>query len=333
MKKVLTVLFVLLLTLSLAACQTNGSNGGGEDEKKVYKVGIVAKDFSDAFTGWQAKLMKEKADNNYADFEATIVDCEGQIANEISKVETFLESGYDVILWQCSDEEAGVEVANKCHEAGVYLITLSNVCNDDYSYAIKSDQIQEGQAIGEYCYKYLPENANVIICRAPDGSNYGNKRTKGFTMECLDKRPDVTLLIEKPADWDRAKAMANMEDWLTAYDKIDAVICHNDSMALGCADAIEAAGKTGEIMVFGIDGLPEGCWYVSQGKLTGTVIQDAITQSDKALELAHHLVTTGEPTDDVVDRMIVIKGELVCEEYGNIDKWVEIHKESGNWQY
>ena len=328
MKKLLAVILVLVFAMSLAACGGTGGKSG-----KTYKIGIAAKDFSDAFTGWQAKLMQEKSTSDYDCFDVTIIDCEGKIEKEIATVETFLDSGCQAILWQCSDSEAGVEVANKCHEKGVYLITLSNVCNDEYSYAIKSDQVQEGAAIGEYCKEVLPQGAKVIICRAPDGSNYGNNRTLGFTQACLDVRPDVTLLEEKPADWDRAKAMANMEDWLTAYDTIDAVICHNDSMALGCADAIEAAGKTGQIMVFGIDGLPEGCWYVDQGKMTGTVIQDAITQSDKALELAYSLLSTGKPTADVVDRVVVIEGELVCKDYDNVQKWIDIHKESGNWQY
>lgn len=344
MKRILALILALVFCLGLMACSKAGTNtdpstgtntstdkpSENNNEKVTYKIGIIAKNYADAFTGWQAKLMYEKAQTDYDCFDVSIIDCEGSIEKEISAVETFIAQGCKVILWQVSDSNAALEIAETAHNAGVVLLTLSNVISDEYSYAIKSDQVQEGEIIGSYLAKVLPENANVLICRAPDGSNYGNNRTLGVTNTLFNVRSDVTLLEEKPADWDRAKAMALMEDWLTVYDQIDAVVCHNDSMALGCVEAIKNAGRLDEIMVFGIDGLPEAVWSVSNSELTGTVVQDAITQSDVALELAYKILVENTPP---ADRVTVIDGELICQANENIEKWIQIHKDSGNWTY
>lgn len=330
MRKFIAFLLVAVMCLSFVACGNDKDDDTKGDDEGTYKIGIIAKNFSDAFTGWQAKLMQEKATTDYDCFDVTIIDCEGSIEKELSAVESFVAQGCQLILWQVSDKDAAVDMANYAHEKGVTILTLSNVIEDEYSYAIKSDQVQEGEIIGSYLADRLPENAKVLICRAPDGSVYGNNRTQGVYNTLLDVRTDVELIEEKPADWDRAKAMSLMEDWLTTYSDIDAVICHNDSMALGCVEAIKAANRLDEIMVFGIDGLPEAVWSVSNGELTGTVVQDAITQSDTALEIAYQILA--EDTKPA-ERVIVINGEMISLDNNNVDKWIEIHKESGNWSY
>ena len=58
----------------------------------------------------------------------------------------------------------------------------------------------------------------------------------------LDKYPDIKVLAEQTADWDRAKAMSLMENWIQSYgDKINAVFAHNDEMGMGALQALEQA--------------------------------------------------------------------------------------------
>jgi inositol transport system substrate-binding protein len=61
-------------------------------------------------------------------------------------------------------------------------------------------------------------------------------------------------------------------------------------MALGALKAIEAAGKQDQIAVIGIDAIPDALKAVADGKMVGTVFQDAKGQGATAVDLAVDLV-------------------------------------------
>ena len=60
---------------------------------------------------------------------------------------------------------------------------------------------------------------------------------------------------------------------------IELIICNNDNMAEGCISALESAGYnngTGKtIPVFGVDATDSAKELIANGKMTGTVKQDA----------------------------------------------------------
>ena len=338
---VLTLVIAFLTACSGGTAVTSGDSTTVETNEeevqvtKTYKIGLAAKNLSDPFTAWQAQTIVDKASELYPEFDVTIVDCEGSTDKSISVVENFIAQEVDIILWQASDGTAEIDVVNQAFAAGIPVISLSNVIKDDNSYAIKSDPTTEGEIMGSYVASLLDSgeieaDANIFIMRAPDGSPTGNARTQGMMNSLFNVRDDVTLVEEKPANWDRAQAIALMEDWLTAYDDIDAVLCHNDAMALGAMEAIEAAGRIDEIKVFGIDGLPEAIYSISQGKMTGSVIQDAITQADEALLMCYQILVE-ETTPS--ERVVYVDGEMISLANDNVQKWIDIMIEADNWDY
>ena len=64
------------------------------------------------------------------------------------------------------------------------------------------------------------------------------------------------------------------------------MVAQNDAMALGAVMAIEAAGLTGKIQVFGIDATQEALDAVEAGTMSGTVFQDAKGQGEKSVDVA-----------------------------------------------
>lgn len=336
----LLVVIVLILSL-LPACAeptttlVDDTEVATEEPTKTYKIGLAAKNLSDPFTAWQAQIIVDKAKEQYPMFEFTMIDCEGSTEKSISVVENLIIQGVDIILWQNNDRDASIDVTNRAFDAGIPVVSLSNIINDERSYAIRSDPVMEGEIMGSYVASLLDSGeiqngAKMFIMRAPDGSPTGNSRSEGIMNTLFNVRTDCTLLEEKPGDWDRAKATALMEDWLTANEQIDAVLCHNDAMALGALDAIEAAGRLEEVKVLGIDGLPEAIYSISQGKMTGSVIQDAIKQAEVVLEFTYSLLV-----DEKIpaDREVFVVGEVISIKNGNVEKWIDIMKTANNWAY
>jgi len=76
---------------------------------------------------------------------------------------------------------------------------------------------------------------------------------------------------------------------------LNAILANNDNMALGAIRALEAAGRD-DVIVIGIDAIPEAKIAVKEGKMAATVLQDAAGQGGTAVEVAVRAIR-GEEQD------------------------------------
>ena len=88
------------------------------------------------------------------------------------------------------------------------------------------------------------------------------------------KHSQIKLVASQPADWDRIKALDVATNVLQRNPNIKAIYCANDTMAMGVAQAVANAGKTGKVLVVGTDGIPEARKMVEAGQMTATVAQN-----------------------------------------------------------
>ena len=327
MKKVIAILLVAIMILSLCAC-ANGTTKEVPEQNETetkYKVGLVAKNQTDQYTAWQANEILSACANDYADkFEVEMIDGGGDNAKLMAGMETFISKGVDVIFVQPLDIEALIPTIREAHEKGIIVITLSEKVADGYSTSILSSEKGMGYLLGQKAAEVLPENANVVIIEGQAGLSVVVDRTEGIKEGLASTgRSDINILVTQNANWERDKAMNYMEDWLTMYDRIDGVLSHDDIMLLGAVSAIEAAGRKDEFSFLGgIDGLPEGCTAVKEGRTTCSVAQDAPAQAKAAFEMALQTLEGGTQED------VVVETELITTE--NVDKWIDIHKAAGN---
>lgn len=124
-------------------------------------------------------------------------------------------------------------------------------------------------------------------------------RTEYSVGALTDAGVEVEELDKQRGDWDQAKGQEITANALTANgDALEVVFCNNDAMALGAAQAIEAAGRTvGEdIYLVGVDALTDALEKVVDGTMTGTVFNDHMGQAEKAAEVAN-MMLGGEATD------------------------------------
>ena len=158
----------------------------------------------------------------------------------------------------------------------------------------------------------LGGKGGVLMMHGYMGQAAQIKRDAG-AREVLAKHPEMKLLTAQTAEWDRAKAVTLMENWLQSYgDQVDAVFAQNDEMAMGALLAIERAGKKGEILVVGVDAIADALQAVKDGRLDATVFQDGVGQARSALQAAIAL-SKGE----VVKEEVFIPFQLVTKENVN----------------
>jgi len=242
-------------------------------------------------------------------------DGQGKAENQISQVENFIIQRVDAIIFNPFDRNSCAPAVDKAVAANIPIIVVnSEVTNLDKTDAyIGSDNAESGRIEMQYIADLLGGRGNIAIIRGPNGHSAEIERTKGIN-EILSKYPDIKVVFDQSGNWDRAQGMTLMENWLQSGKEIDAVVSQNDEMALGVFKAIETAKKQNDILVIGIDAIPDAIRAVEEGKLTGTVFQDARGQGAGAVEIALRVIN-GEK----VDNINYIPFQLVTKE--NLDKF------------
>ena len=114
-------------------------------------------------------------------------------------------------------------------------------------------------------------------------------RSKGF-HSVVDRYPDLKMVAQQSADFDRSKALEVLESLLQAHPNVNAVFCGNDAMAMGAYQALLAAGKASKVKVFGFDGADDVVRSIAEGKITATVMQFPKTMARSAAENADRYV-------------------------------------------
>ena len=102
--------------------------------------------------------------------------------------------------------------------------------------------------------------------------------------EVLKQFPDIKILAQQTGEWDRAKSMDLMQNWIQSYgDKINAVFAHNDEMGLGAVKALQAARLKDKVLVISVDAIKDALQSVQKGELNATVFQNANQQGAGAI--------------------------------------------------
>lgn len=312
MKKTLRSVILLVLALSMLLALTACSTSKKSDK---VKIGVTLMDFSTEFGIGLKDYMTAKADA-MGDVELTVVDAGGDAAKQLQQVETFISQKVDAIIMQPQEQEACSPAIDKAKAAGIPIINCNSLTITEPDAYVGSNDSESAEIAMTYIAEQLGGKGNVLMMHGHPGQTAEVKRTEG-AMDILAQNPDMTLLDEQTADWDRAEAMTLMENWIQAYgDQINAVFCQNDEMALGALNALVQAGKKDNVLVVGVDAIDDALQSVKDGKMDATVYQDCKGQAEGAIEAAYKLAK-GES----VEKEILIPFILVTTE--NVDEYLK----------
>jgi ribose transport system substrate-binding protein len=135
---------------------------------------------------------------------------------------------------------------------------------------IGSDNYNAGQIAGRAMLKDLGGTGQVIIIEGIPGEQNGINRETGFRATIKGK---LQVVAAQTANYERGQGFTVTQTLLTAHPDINGIFSANDTMALGAAQAVADAGKTGKIKIISIDGIQEALQDVQSGKMTATITQ------------------------------------------------------------
>lgn len=216
-----------------------------------------------------------QAEGEQQGFEVVVFDGKQDAATQVTQIEQAVAQGFDGILVEPVSKDGVVPGLVAANDAGVPIATIVQQASDQSLAAsyIGGDEVNAGHLQMAEALAAIGDSGEIAILYGPMGSDAQLARDEGY-QEVLAATPDVSVKFEDTANWVTAEALTIVENWLASGSDIKAVVAQNDGMAVGAAQAIENAGKTGEILVFGVDATADGVAAIKEGTMAGTVSQD-----------------------------------------------------------
>ncbi|MCE5221945.1 MAG: substrate-binding domain-containing protein [Clostridium sp.] len=307
------ILVIVIVTYLFTGCAAK-TNYITKYNGKI-KIGVCIYDYNDAFMSYMIKEMKDYS-QSLNNVEIEYADSQRDSNRELEQAENFISKGVDVLVVNPVDTDSTDPISDKANAAGVPIISVNNKFNNENDPVCFIDSNKKQSAIleMEYLAKKVNYKGNVAIIMGIMGQDGQRLRTQGF-HEVIAKYPDMKIVAEQAADWNRSKGRALMEIWLQSAKDINVVACENDELAIGALTAIEKAGKLGKINVGGINASPDALDYLQSGKLAVTVFPNLIGQSHAVLDNAVK-AAKGEK----VEKTIIFEDELVTPK--DADKYI-----------
>lgn len=284
MKKMQLVI-ILLAMMVLAACsmEAPGSSSeetSGGDKAEDFTIGFSISTLNNPFF----VTLSEGAEAKAKELGATlsVVDAQDNASKQASDVEDLIQQDVDMIMINPVDSEAVAAAVESANSANIPVITVdrSSAGGEVVSH-IASDNVAGGEMAGEHLLSLVGEGALVAELEGVPGSSAARERGEGFNNVAEGK---LEVSAKQTANFNRSEGLSVMENILQANPDIKGVFAHNDEMALGALEAIEASGK--DITVVGFDATDDAVKAVEEGRLAGTIAQKPEMIGEKALETA-----------------------------------------------
>lgn len=277
-------MFYLLLTTWLLLL--------GNPAQAQYRIGVSIAKVDDNFMTWVRRALEDAGKKD--DVRLQVEDAQGDVVRQLNQVHGFINQNVDAIIVLLVDTAGASNITRAATAAKIPLVYVNRRPDEQQLppgvVAVSSNDNEAGQLQMRYLAEKMGGKGNLAIILGDLVHNSTRGRTRGV-KDVLKDYPNIKVVEEQGAEWQRDKGMDLTSNWLLAGAKFDAIAANNDEMAIGAAMALQQAGKSkGEVAVMGVDGLPDGQAAIKRGLLAGSVFQNPMGQADSAMQAAVKMI-------------------------------------------
>lgn len=273
----LLLIAVVLLTVCNRPSAPPAVSSGGKP-----RVALVMKSLANEFF----KMMEDGARahqaahaNDYTLIAGGTKD-ELDVSRQVDLVEQMIAERVDAIVIAPADSKALIAVCKKAQEAGLVVINIDNQLDAAVLAQrglkipfVGPDNRKGARLAGEYLARQLKAGDKVAIIEGVPTAFNAVQRKAGF--EDALKAVGANIVSSQSGSWETAQANQVAAALITEQPDLKALLCANDSMALGAVAALKAAGKTGQVRIIGFDNISAIRQLIKDGQVLATVDQHA----------------------------------------------------------
>jgi len=254
------------------------------------------------------KTMEEGArahhDAHAAEYDLVAVGTrdEQDVGQQVRLVEQQIAAGVDAVVLAPADSKGLVPVCQKARGAGIVVVNIDNRLDAgvlaERGLAIPfvgPDNRKGARAVGERVAGRLKRGDAVGIVEGIPTAFNAIERKRGF--EDAMAAAGIVVASSQAGGWETAKANQVVAAMIGETPGLKALLCANDSMALGALAALKAAGRD-DVLVAGFDNISAVRDLVQSGRVVATADQHGDRLAVFGIEYALEVLRTHAPVAD-----------------------------------
>jgi ribose transport system substrate-binding protein len=221
----------------------------------------------------------QRANATRYDLVASGIKDEQDVAGQIRLVEQMVAEGVQALVIAPADSKALVAACKRAQDAGLVVVNIDNRLDAEIvrekglrAPFVGPDNRQGARLVGEAVARRLKRGDQVAILEGVPGAENAIARANGFHDAA--REAGLVVAASQSASWDTGKANQIASALLRENPGLKALLCSNDSMALGALAALKESGRT-DVLVAGFDNIAAVASLVREGRIAATADQHA----------------------------------------------------------
>ncbi len=317
-KRILSGTLLAVMMMIIAGCGGPADRADGTGDPDRPRIALIMKSLANEFF----LTMEEGArEHQAAHADQYVLIAEGiqdelDVNRQIQLVEQMIARQVDAIVLAPADSMALVNVCQRAMDAGIVVVNIDNKLDDDVLEErgiripfVGPDNRDGAYQAASYLAGYLePGDPVAIIGGVPSAFNAIQRRL-GF--EDAMNEAGMEIVATQSADWEMSRANRVVSALITEHPNLKAILCANDSMALGAVSALRSAGKLDDVHVIGFDNISAAQELLRNGDLLASVDQHADRLAVFGIEYALEMLESDIPPDDQETPVDLITAETL----------------------
>jgi ribose transport system substrate-binding protein len=282
------------------------------------RIALIMKSLANEFFKTMADGARKHQGEHSSEYELIVngIKDERDLGRQVALVDEMIAQHVDAIVIAPADSKALVSACKRAQEAGIAVVNIDNKLDSrvlaEQSVKIPfvgPDNREGAKLVGAYLAGKLKAGDPVGMLEGIKTAFNGQQRKLGF--EDAAKEAGLRIVDSQSALWEIEPANKIASAMIGEHPEIKALLCCNDSMALGALAAVKAAGRGGQVLIVGYDGISAVADAIREGSILATADQHADQLAVFGIEFALKLIR-GEapPADKTTPVELITAGKL-----------------------
>jgi ribose transport system substrate-binding protein len=283
------------------------------------RIALVMKSLANEFFATMAEGARRHQTKQPGSYELIVngIKDERDLSRQVTLIDEMIAQGVTAIVIAPADSKALVSACKRAQDAGIIVVNIDNKL-DDHVMAdqgikipfVGPDNRAGARKVGEFLAKRLKPGDEVVVLEGIRTAFNGQERRAGFEEAMTSA--GIKIVDSQTAQWEMDQANRIASAMLGEHPRSKAILCCNDSMALGALAAVKTAGRTGEVSIVGFDNIAAIQLAIKDGSVLATADQHADQLAVHGIELALKLLKHENPPADTSTPVDLITAESLA---------------------
>lgn len=220
------------------------------------------------------------------------------VDKQIEEIQELIADGVELIFVNPVDWTKIESALKLARAAKIPVIAIDTNVEDDS--LVACTVVSDNYSAGVQCAEHLLKNSSggKIALLKHSQARSSIDRIQGF-LDKIAANKNFEVVVESECLGQLEVAMPAMEKMIQIHPEINIVMALNDPAAMGALAALQNEGQSGNVLVYGVDGVPETKEMIFSHRMTATAGQSPRRIGKLAANCAYKIFS-GESVEKII---------------------------------